>query len=523
MKIIKNKNIWKSLRSNKWLLFVAVVSFIYAITITLWEFIDTPETHLKGFVNIFLQWGILSLIAMGVIGIIASNRVTFLIIFPLLMVISGSVVYLKHTLGTGITGTSIEIALENNLDMWMSVIDISLILIVFFSLVFSGLVVAYRWKKIRFEGLWSYLGLLLCTLLILSPLYITRIYGSVSNRLPYSMYIGMKDYLNNKSEVLQQRSAFDDVNVIKDKEGPDIILVIGESLRSDHLKFNGYERETMPLLAEENNLVNFSGMKSTGSHTFESIPYIMTRADSLSKERGYQEESFITLFKKGGYTSAWIANQDISKSYSYFAHETDTLIHVNSQRSLYTYDPWLDKDVIPHFGRWIENKNNERTLTIIHSIGSHWWYKSHYENEDAIFLPDIDSKELSVLSREQLINSYDNTIIATDKFIKDLINLLTSRNALLIYLSDHGENLGENGNWLHGTDNPELHNIACLIWYSDIYKEKFPEKVESLKINSNRLTSSDDLFHSILDGAALTTPVLDISKSWFYEKKDRMD
>ena len=280
---------------------------------------------------------------------------------------------------------------------------------------------------------------------------------------------------------------------------------------------NGYERNTMPLIAQEENLISLTNIRCTGSHTSQSLPFIMTRADSLNPNRGYNEQSFITLFKKAGYSTSWIANQDIGSSYAYFAHEPDTLIHVNSLRSLYSYDLWLDTDVIKPFADWRVKTNDYPALTIIHSIGSHWWYKSHYSSDDAVYKPELTSKELSVLEKEQIINSYDNTIIATDRFLKALIDIVRNDNVIIIYISDHGEALGEDGIWLHGTDCAILHDVACLVWYSNVYETYFPEKIKALKQKASVQGSSDDLFYSIIDAGGLRTDVLIPEKSVFYE------
>ena len=142
------------------------------------------------------------------------------------------------------------------------------------------------------------------------------------------------------------------------------------------------------------------------------------------------------------------------------------------------------------------------------------------QGEDRVFLPDMDSKELSVLSSEQIINSYDNTIIATDCFIDSIIKDIENENAILIYLSDPGESLGEGGEWLHGTDAPQLHKVAAWIWYSEEYSKHFEDKIALLQKNTNKPLSSDNLFYSIIDFSGLETRVFDPTKSWIYEEEN---
>lgn len=514
-KIIKNRLSWPYF----WLL----ISIIYALSINLLEFSVLPEAKMAGFIKVAFQWLIISCVSAGVLGVISANRIVFLILFPIITVLSTVEVYFLLTLGAGITATTLEIALVNNALMWESVFDGLLVFFILLSLLIgigAGLI---RWKYVEFKGLLSKITLVISFLLFILPFCNTRIYSASSNRMPLALYDSTKNYLENRKIILEKRDTYEGVRVeSEDSISPNIILVIGESLRADHLPMNGYERNTMPLLQEMPNLISFPNLRSTGSHTYISLPYLMTRADSLNEETGYEEQSFITLFKNAGYRTSWLANQDISSSYSYFAHEVDTLIHINSMRSLYSYDLWLDDDVLVPFREWY-GLNEKKSLTIIHSIGSHWWYKSHYKESDARFLPEMDSKEISTLNPEQIINSYDNTIIATDRFLFDLINQIKDDNSLLIFVSDHGEGLGEEGQWLHGSDLDVLHQPAFLIWYSDLYSRLFPRKIEGLKENSKNQGSTDDLFYTIIDGAGLKTAVLIPERSFFHETKNRMD
>ncbi len=154
-------------------------------------------------------------------------------------------------------------------------------------------------------------------------------------------------------------------------------------------------------------------------------------------------------------------------------------------------------------------------LVVMHTIGSHWWYKSHYDDSRAVFKPEINSRVLSDLTDEQLINSYDNTIVETDYFLWNVIGRIKGRNAVMIYISDHGEALGENGNYLHGGDYPQLHNPAMLVWYSHSYAATFPEKTNAVKEQRNISASTDIIFHSVVDAASLKTDAVDLSLSVF--------
>jgi len=89
---------------------------------------------------------------------------------------------------------------------------------------------------------------------------------------------------------------------------------------------------------------------------------------------------------------------------------------------------------------------------------------------------------------------------------------------LIIYLSDHGEVLGEDGLWLHAADHKASKNPACIVWVSNIYAAKYPEKVKALASNKDKRWETDFLFHSILDGGCIPTAVIHNDLNIFFHK-----
>ena len=148
-------------------------------------------------------------------------------------------------------------------------------------------------------------------------------------------------YLEERIIIAEDRKTFT-VSPKTDVDSLTVVMVLGESLRADHMQLNGYKRETMPLLSKEKNIVSYPNIYTEPVYTNVSVPHIMTRADSANMERAYQEESFVSIFKQAGYHSVWLANQESTESYVYFMNECDSLIFVNSGKSLYIIDKWLD-------------------------------------------------------------------------------------------------------------------------------------------------------------------------------------
>ena len=488
----------------------------YCLVFTTVEFIGSPVSGAGGLATLAAQWCVVAFATSGMIGLISVNRYVFAGAFPVLAVLSAVLSYYKLAMGVSFTPMMLELAVVNDLRTWMTVIDWRLVAVACLALCASGAVVWLRWRLVRPLGrdrALDYAALSVAIILVPS-VFVGRFRMPVMARMPYSFYDVTRQYLEDRRDVATVRSAFDDVAVKGAEEPPAVVVILGESLRADHLGLNGYRRQTTPLLAGEQNLVSFPNVYSEYTYTHVSVPHIVTRADSVNPDAAYTEPSFITLFNKAGYRTWWISNQDNVGSYAYFIHEADSVVYGNAAKSLYDFSSWYDADLLPHIRRAL-GRGGEPSLVVAHAIGSHWWYKSHYPDSLAVFRPETDSRILSDLTDEQLVNSYDNTIIATDRFVAEVIGMLRERPALLVYVSDHGESLGEDGNYLHKCDAEELRHPACFVWWSDSYGGLFPEKVAALRGNAARHCRTDVVFHTVIDGAGLETEVLDPAQILF--------
>lgn len=434
--------------------------------------------------------------------------------FPLLLLLSSIAAYYKITLGQSITPMVIELTVTNDLRTWATMISPLLIVLSIVAIGLGIVISIYRYMRVgtpKHSVAWVVAALVV----LMSPFsFIPRINAPVSARVPMSFFSSYADYLKKRRAVVELRTTFDTIPVSPPIVGPDVIFVIGESLRPDHLQINGYHRATTPNLMADTAVVSFPNMHSLPFFTHSSVPFIVSRADTLHPDLGYCEQSFITLFKRAGYRTSWISNQDAVDSYAYFMNEADTLIQCNSTRSLYDYQKWLDSDLLEHVDDVLEEPTSEK-LIVLHTIGSHWWYPSHYPDSLAVFKPEVNSRIVSELTREQMVNSYDNTIVATDRLLADLIARLRDRTAIMIFVSDHGEALGEDGHFLHAGDYPQLHDTAALVWCSPKYTALFPGKVANLRKNADKELWTDVMFHSALDAAGISTPALNPELSIF--------
>ena len=504
-------------KNIKYFGFVLTATLFIGICFTSADFIRQPFHEFKDFIAIFLQWIILLFAAGAIVYLISINKYVFLVSYPLICILSSILAYFRYTSGTIFTTMILDATLYNDVQTSMDMITPMLILWVIFSLMVSVLLVIYRMKKMNVYK--PYIHWIVSILFFLAVFNIQRIKNPVSERIPFNLYFITSRYFSEKQEIHKERASLSE-NIVCPRDDELIVtLVIGESLRPDHLGFNGYHRNTTPYLSNED-IISFPNIYSEDTYTNVSLPHILTRADSISPERAYSERSFIDLFNHCGFYSAWLANQEPAKSYVYFMHECDTLILANINRSSYVFDyKWVDMDLFPYFEQILQ-KQEKKKLIILHTIGSHWYYNAHYTDEFQKFNPITKSRIISSCTPEELINSYDNTILCTDYFLHHIIDQLRGKNAILFYLSDHGENLGEKGMWLHASDSSPAHNPACFVWMSSGYKESNSDKYTILRKNSGRRYRTDFLFHTITEAAGMKGGVIDHDFSLFKSSEE---
>ena len=318
--------------------FWAAVSMLSCLTVVVIEFHSVPVSNVHSFILAVVKWLVSAVCASGVLMLLCSSRILFAFGFPLLAVFSSVMCYYSLTIGISLTAASIEVALVNDATMWMTVISPFLIATIAFTAVISAAIAYYRWIRVAPSRSTSLTAFALGFAIICSQAFIPRIGASVQSRLPFSIYYAFNDYLNNRRAIEENRNTYTNTPVAPASTPPDVIFVIGESLRADHLPQNGYTRNTMPLLSRDTALISFPEVYSEATFTSASVPVLMTKADPADPVAPYNNQSFVTLFKKAGYSTAWFANQSISQSYAYFAHECDSLIYCNGAKSDYSYD-----------------------------------------------------------------------------------------------------------------------------------------------------------------------------------------
>lgn len=290
-----------------------------------------------------------------------------------------------------------------------------------------------------------------------------------------------------------------------------VIVVVGETARADHFSVNGYERETTPLLAKETDLVSFSQISSCGTSTAVSVPcmFSILGRDDFDADNSKTTENVLDIVAKANISVQWRDNNSDSKGVaeripyiSYKTSETNPVCDEKRQPKEQKYRECRDEGMLDGLQEFI-NGQEQDILIVLHQMGSHGpAYSKRYPSAFEKFTPACQTSELSMCSDEEIINAYDNTILYTDYFLAKVIGLL-KRNTpryetAMIYVSDHGESLGENKVYLHGLPYmfaPKAQTHVPIIVWAGASSDIDIEKTRELKDSPN---SHDALAQAIL-------------------------
>ena len=283
------------------------------------------------------------------------------------------------------------------------------------------------------------------------------------------------------------------------------ILVVGETARAANFSLNGYARDTNPMLEKEN-VIAFQNVYSCGTATAISVPCMFSHLPqkTFSIREFKFSENLIDLLKQTGFDVLWLENDDGCKG---VCNRIQTINLYKSNDPRYCDgQSCFDEILLDNLEEYIANVKKD-TFIVLHTIGSHGpTYYKRYPETFRKFTPTCDTADIQNCSREEIINTYDNTILYTDFVVSRAIGILKKFPHLesgLLYISDHGESLGENNIYLHGLPYSiapeEQKKVPMILWMSDTM-----QKIDHLdyaciaRQAKDKTWSHDNLFHTLL-------------------------
>ncbi|MEZ8355792.1 phosphoethanolamine transferase [Vibrio splendidus] len=300
-----------------------------------------------------------------------------------------------------------------------------------------------------------------------------------------------------------------------------LVFVLGETARVYNYQYYGYEKETNAH-TKPYSPIFFSDVQSCGTATAVSVPCMFSNMNrsNYDRDKAYNQDNVVDIMNRAGIHSIWREHDGGDKAVAHRIKEM-TLVAKDS-------DPLCNKDVcydtamLENFEQDTQDLKQD-SIIFYHISGSHGpTYFERYPDEHKKFVPDCPRSDIENCTKEQVVNTYDNTILYTDFFLSQAIQklekLTDKYNVALMYISDHGESLGENGVYLHGMPYSlapkEQTHVPMIMWMSDGFAEQKGINQTCLrKAGKEQSFSQDNLFDSLLG-------LMDVQTKEYRENQD---
>lgn len=425
-------------------------------------------------------------------------------ILVLFFTLNALCVYFINTYGVMIDITMIGNVLNTNYDEATSFLSLSLFLYLMFLGILPALLI-YRLKYaiVRIKTFLIHNVLLLIFLISIAyanaPNWLwidknSKKLGALA--MPWSYVVNTSRFYYYKHKENEKEILLPDAK-IRDDQKSVVVLVIGESARSANFSLYGYPKNTNPLLSQIKDLRVYEA-QSAATYTTAGVKAMLDH-----KETNQLYEILPNYLHRTGVEVVWRSNN--------WGEPNVHIEHYQDRQYLQKIAPDEDTayDDILLYGLkdQIQQSQNNKIFIVLHASTSHGpTYFKKYPPKFEKFSPVCKSVELAKCTREELINAYDNTIVYTDFLLAELIETLKQLetfNTTMLFVSDHGESLGENNLYMHGVPisiaPEEQYEIPFLAWTSD----------PSMAFKNLKTASQYHVFHSVLDFLGVESPVHD--------------
>ncbi|MCS6097354.1 phosphoethanolamine transferase [Shewanella baltica] len=286
-----------------------------------------------------------------------------------------------------------------------------------------------------------------------------------------------------------------------------LVLVVGETARSMSYQYYGYDKPTNAH-TQDQGLIVFKDTSSCGTATAVSLPCMFSRMgrEDYDSRRAYAQDTAVDVLNHGGIKVQWFDNDSGCKG---VCDQVENIsIDLNSDPELCTGQYCFDQVLLNKLDETLATAERKDTVIVLHVIGSHGpTYFLRYPPEHRKFTPDCQRSDIQNCSPDELMNTYDNTILYTDYIISEVVKKLQNQqdkfDPAMLYLSDHGESLGEKGMYLHGAPYSiapiEQTSIPMLAWVSEDFSKDNQLDMACLAEHAAKGGfSHDNLFDSLL-------------------------
>lgn len=454
--------------------------------------------------------GILLIISLVFAMVIANAFVTYLlfginrifgkILFTPLFLINSVALYFVNTYSVIIDESMISNVFNTNTEESSSFFSFKMVLyVLFLGVLPSVFVLKAKIEKVSFKTFSKNSGIALALLVFFVLINASNLLWIDKNSkklgglaMPWCYVVNTCLYFKHEAKKNEKEILLPEARIVNNEKSV-VVLVIGESARRENFSLYGYAKDTNPLLAKVENL-QFLKAISSATYTTAGVKSILSHEESNDLY-----EILPNYMNRTGVDVIWRTT-----NWGEPPVHIDKYENKESLQSKCTTNCAYDEVLLAGLKDEILKSTSNKVLIILHTSTSHGpTYSQKYPPQFEVFKPVCNSVELGECTQAELINAYDNTIVYTDYILNTLIEELKTLKdfkSSMIYISDHGESLGENNLYMHGVPMSfapkQQYEIPFIVWTST-----------NKNIKQNDQFVQGNVFHSVLNLLGVESPI----------------
>lgn len=318
---------------------------------------------------------------------------------------------------------------------------------------------------------------------------------------------------------------------------PYVVFILGESTSRHHMQLYGYGLPTTPKLAaraEAGELVAYENVTSPHAGTMAVLRTLFSFYDNDANGMWYDYGDLFDILRQAGVYTAWLSNQEASGFYGSIGRtlgeRTDHVAFTSPVAHSIDLAERYDSEVLPLLDEELRERVAEpvpAAFYVIHLMGAHEEFSKRYPPEFARFMPEDEAGRgaLEDASARAVRAAYDNAVLYDDAIVDEIIRRFEDKDALVIFISDHGEEVYDTrAQFGHGDEtSPWQRDVPMVFWMSNVFRTNHPADVQRIEAARGNHWQSDEMIHTLLDLMHVRVADFDETKSLLAPRQEQAE
>ena len=318
---------------------------------------------------------------------------------------------------------------------------------------------------------------------------------------------------------------------------PYVVFILGESTSRHHMQLYGYGLPTTPKLAaraEAGELVAYENVTSPHAGTMAVLRTLFSFYDNDANGMWYDYGDLFDILRQAGVYTAWLSNQEASGFYGSIGRtlgeRTDHVAFTSPVAHSIDLAERYDSEVLPLLDEELRERVAEpvpAAFYVIHLMGAHEEFSKRYPPEFARFMPEDEAGRgaLEDASARAVRAAYDNAVLYDDAIVDEIIRRFEDKDALVIFISDHGEEVYDTrAQFGHGDEtSPWQRAVPMVFWMSKAFRANHPTDVQRIEAARRNHWQSDEMIHTLLDLMHVRVADFDETKSLLAPRQEQAE